>query len=193
MEARRIEGRLSKQNGGIGQVARVVIDIAPRDDGEVVFVDRTTGGVVPKNFVNATEKGIRAALTEGPLGYPVVGITVTLVDGQTHAVDSSEAAFQRAASEAIQLALAQAGTTLLEPVMELSIESPSTHVGDVVGDLLRRAGRVLSIEDKGARADVVAHAPLAKLDGYATALRSLTQGRASASVAFNRYEEARTQ
>jgi elongation factor G len=173
-------------------MARVVIDMVPREDDQVTFEDRSKGGVVPLNFVKATEKGIRAALAEGPRGHPVVGVAVVLLDGETHAVDSSEAAFQRAGSEAIRQALAQAGTVLLEPVMEVVIETPSTHVGDVVGDLQRRLGRVLSIEDNGARTDVVAHAPLAKLDGYATALRSLTQGRASASLAFDRYEAART-
>lgn len=187
-DARGVEGRLSKQNGGVGQFARVVIDIARRDDADIVFVDRTTGGVVPRAFVAATEKGIRAALTQGPNGYPVVGITVELVDGQTHAVDSSDLAFQRAASEAIRSALAQVGTVTLEPVMALAIDTPAGHVGDVIGDLQRRGGRVLAIADKGTRADVTAHAPLARLQGYTTTLRSLTQGRASASVAFDSYE-----
>ncbi|MGO4778744.1 elongation factor G, partial [Lysobacter sp. 2RAB21] len=108
---RGIEGKLSKQNGGTGQFARVVIDVEPREDGQFEFVDRTTGGVVPRNFVNATEKGLRLALAEGPLGYPVVGLTVTLTDGQTHAVDSSELAFQRAAGDALKAALAESGTT----------------------------------------------------------------------------------
>ncbi|QWF15719.1 elongation factor G [Lysobacter capsici] len=186
-----IEGRVVKRNGGQGQFARVTIDVAPREDGQFEFVDRTSGGVVPKSFVNATEKGLRAALSEGPRGYPLVGLTVSLTDGETHAVDSSELAFQRAASEALKAALAVAGTTLLEPVMALVIDTPAGNVGDVVGDLQRRSGRVLGIEDKGSRTDVTARAPLAELSGYATALRSLTQGRASASVVFNGYEQAR--
>ncbi|MGO1073104.1 elongation factor G [Lysobacter sp. CA199] len=189
---RAIEGKLSKQNGGTGQFARVVIDVEPRQDGQFEFVDRTTGGVVPRNFVNATEKGLRLALAEGPRGYPVVGLTVTLTDGQTHAVDSSELAFQRAAGDALKAALAQSGTTLLEPVMSLVIDTPGGNVGDVVGDLQRRSGRVVSLEDKGTRTDVTARAPLAQLSGYTTALRSLTQGRASASMVFNGYEEARS-
>ena len=146
---------------------------------------------MPKQFVSAAEKGIRAALAEGPKGFPVVGITVSLMDGETHAVDSNDMAFQRAAAEAIRSALARAGTTTLEPVMQLVIDTPAGNVGDVVGDLQKRAGRVLSIEDKGTRVDVIAHAPLARLDGYTTSLRSLTQGRASASVAFSSYEELR--
>lgn len=186
-----VEGKLSKQNGGSGQFARVVIDVTPRSDGQFEFVDRTSGGVVPRNFVAATEKGLRAALAEGPRGYPVVGLSVSLVDGETHAVDSSEQAFQRAASDALKAALALAGTTLLEPVMALVVDTPAGNVGDVVGDLQRRSGRVLAIEDKGNRTDVTARAPLAQLSGYTTTLRSLTQGRASASMVFDRYEEAR--
>ncbi|WP_031373143.1 elongation factor G [Lysobacter antibioticus] len=187
-----VEGKLSKQNGGSGQFARVVIDVTPRSDGQFEFVDRTSGGVVPRNFVAATEKGLRAALAEGPRGYPVVGLSVSLVDGETHAVDSSELAFQRAASDALKAALASAGTTLLEPVMALVVDTPAGNVGDVVGDLQRRSGRVLSIEDKGNRTDVTARAPLAQLSGYTTTLRSLTQGRASASMVFDSYEEARS-
>jgi elongation factor G len=190
-EVRGIEGKVSKQNGGQGQFARVVLDIVPRADGDITFADRTVGGVVPRSFVSAVEKGIRAALAEGPQGYPVVGIDAVLVDGETHAKDSSDHAFQRAGSEAVKAALAMAGTQLMEPVMELVVDTPSANVGDVVGDLQRRSGRVSVIEDKGTRADVVAHAPLARLESYTTALRSLTQGRASASMAFHSYETAK--
>jgi elongation factor G len=186
-----IEGKVSKQNGGNGQFARVVIDLSPRDDGEVAFVDRTRGGAVPKSFVAATERGVREALSSGPHGYPVVGVEIVLVDGETHVNDSSELAFHRAGMDAARAALALAGTVVLEPVMTLTVDTPAAHVGDVVGDVQRRLGRVVAIEDKGARADVVAHAPLSRLDGYTTALRSLTQGRASASMVFHRYEAAR--
>ncbi|RNF86320.1 elongation factor G [Montanilutibacter psychrotolerans] len=189
-EVHKVEGKVSKQTGGHGQFARVVIDITPRDDGVVEFVNRTTGGVVPGQFIAATEKGVRSALTDGPHGYPVVGITVALVDGETHAVDSSDMAFQRAASEAVTSALERVGTVVLEPVMDVAVDTPAAHVGDVVGDLQRRAGRVVRIDDKGGRADVIALAPLSRLQGYTTTLRSLTQGRASASVTFNGYEAA---
>jgi elongation factor G len=192
-----VDGKVDKQNGGVGQYARVTLDIAPRDDGEVTFVDRTVGGVVPKAFVQATEKGVRAALAQGPRGYPVVGIEVVLVDGETHSKDSSDLAFQRAAADAVAAALAQAGTTLLEPVMDLVVETPSAHVGDVIGDVQRRSGRVLAIESRaqlgeGAEAVVLAQAPLAQLQGYATALRSLTQGRASAQMSFTAYAPVKT-
>lgn len=191
MAAYGVEGKVVKRNGGVGMFARVIIDVAPRDDGLITFEDRSVGGAVPKAFVAATEKGVRSALSEGPRGHPVVGIAVSLVDGETHAVDSSDMAFQRAASDAVRAALQQAGTMLLEPVMALAIDTPAAHVGDVIGDVQRRNGRVAAIEDKGARADVLAHAPLAALAGYTTALRSLTQGRAQASMAFHAYEEAR--
>ena len=187
---RGVEGKLVKRSGGPGQFARVIVDVAPRDDGLVTFEDRTVGGAVPKAFVAATEKGVRAALAEGPRGHPVVGIAVTLVDGETHAVDSSDLAFQRASAEAVKAALAQGGTRLLEPVMALVVDTPAAHVGDVIGDVQRRHGRVAAIEDKGARADVHAFAPLAALVGYTTALRSLSQGRAQASMVFHGYEEA---
>jgi elongation factor G len=192
-----VEGKIDKQNGGVGQYARVTLDIAPRDDDAIVFVDRTVGGVVPKAFVQATEKGVRAALAQGPRGYPVVGIDVVLVDGETHSKDSSDHAFQRAAADAMANALARAGTTLLEPVMAVTVETLSAHVGDVIGDLQRRAGRVLAIESRaqlgeGAETLVLARAPLAQLQGYATALRSLTQGRASAQMSFTAYEPAKT-
>jgi elongation factor G len=186
---RGVEGKVVKQTGGQGQFARVLIDVAPREDGEVRFVDRTVGGAIPRGFVAAVEKGVRAALSEGPKGHPVVGIEVTLVDGQTHAKDSSDMAFHRAGSEAVKAALLQAGTRLLEPVMEVQIHVPSVNVGDVVGDLNRRSGRIASIEDQGGRAEVVGYAPLAQLSGYTTSLRSLTQGRASSDMRLNGYEE----
>jgi len=184
-----VEGKVAKQTGGQGQFARVLIDVVPIDGGEIRFIDRTVGGVIPKTFVAAVEKGVRAALEEGPRGHPVVGLEVTLTDGQTHAKDSSDMAFHRAGSEAIKAALARAGTRLLEPVMEVAIHAPSANVGDVVGDLNRRNGRVASIEDRGAQVEVLGYAPLAKLSGYTTALRSLTQGRASSDMRFNGYEE----
>ncbi|WP_093536663.1 elongation factor G [Stenotrophomonas rhizophila] len=186
---RGIEGKVVKQTGGQGQYARVVLDVSPREDGEVHFVDRTVGGVIPRGFVAAVEKGVRSALSEGPRGHPVVGIEVALVDGQTHAKDSSDMAFHRAGAEAVKAALLQAGTRLLEPVMEVAIHVPSVNVGDVVGDLNRRSGRIASIEDQGGRAEVVGYAPLAQLSGYTTSLRSLTQGRASSDMRFNGYEE----
>ncbi|WP_312786889.1 elongation factor G, partial [Stenotrophomonas indicatrix] len=186
-----VVGRLVKQTGGQGQFAHVVLDVVPRDDGEVVFNDRIVGGVVPRNFIAAVEKGVRAALSEGPQGHPVVGIEVSLVDGQTHAKDSSEMAFHRAGSEGIKAALAASGTQLLEPVMAVTVHSPSAAVGDVVGDLNRRHGRVARIDDQDGRAEVSGFAPLAQLVGYTTSLRSLSQGRASSESHLHGYEPVR--
>ncbi len=186
-----VVGRLVKQTGGQGQFAHVVLDVVPRDDGEVVFTDRIVGGVVPRNFIAAVEKGVRAALSEGPQGHPVVGIEVSLVDGQTHAKDSSEMAFHRAGSEGIKAALAASGTQLLEPVMAVTVHSPSASVGDVVGDLNRRHGRVARIDDQDGRAEVSGFAPLAQLVGYTTSLRSLSQGRASSESHLHGYEPVR--
>ncbi|AWH21485.1 elongation factor G [Stenotrophomonas sp. ZAC14D2_NAIMI4_6] len=186
-----VVGRVSKQNGGQGQFAHVVLDVAPREDGEVVFNDRIVGGVVPRGFIAAVEKGVRAALSDGPQGYPVVGIEVTLVDGETHAKDSSELAFHRAGLEAVRAALAGSGTQVLEPVMEVTVHSPSASVGDVVGDLNRRHGRIARIDDQDGRAEVSGFAPLANLVGYTTALRSLSQGRASSEAHLHGYEPVR--
>ncbi len=186
-----IDVRLAKQNGGPGQYARVVIDVAPRSDGEIRFRDASRGGAVPPSFAAAAEKGIRTALAEGPQGHPVVGVDIVLTDGDTHAQDSSELAFQRAGAEAIRQALLRSGTIVLEPVMRVEVDTPSSHVGDVVGDLNRRGGRVLAIDDQGVRALVEAHAPLAELASYASVLRSLTQGRAGSSMSFHRYEPRR--
>lgn len=182
-----VEGRLIKQTGGKGQSAVVVIQVDPRADGQVVFEDHTKGGVVPREFVLATEKGVRDALCEGPLGYPVSGVTVMLIDGQTHAVDSSAQAFQRAGAMAMRSAMEVAGTRLLEPVMRLDAQVPSEQVGPVVADIQRRMGQLASLDDTGQMADIQALVPLAQLAGYTTTLRSLTQGRGSASLVLKDY------
>lgn len=182
-----VEGLVSKQTGGKGQFARVEISLAPRQDGQVVFVDQSKGGVVPKEFAQAAEKGARDALGSGPRGYPVVGVTVTLLDGETHPVDSSAQAFHRAGSQAIKEGLALVGTTLLEPVMRVSVEVPASNVGDVIADLQRRLGQLEAMEEAEGNALVRALVPLAGLSGYATALRSLTQGRGMASLELEGY------
>lgn len=185
-----VVGRVVKQTGGQGQFAHVVLDLLPRDDDEVVFSDRVVGGAVPRNFIRAVELGVRSALQEGPQGHPVVGVEVVLVDGQTHAKDSSEQAFHRAAAEAVKAALTEVGTQLLEPVMELQVLAPAGSVGDVVGDLQRRHGRVQAIDEQDGRSQVSGLAPLARLQGYSTALRSLSQGRASSTMQLHGYAPA---
>ncbi|TCV95944.1 elongation factor G [Luteibacter rhizovicinus] len=188
-----VEGKVAKQTGGSGQFARVVLSVAPHEDGGNVVDDRTTGGVIPKAFQAAVEKGILSALQEGPRGYPVVGARVTVLDGQFHAVDSSEMAFHRAAQLGVRAALEATGTVLLEPVMRVSVSAPGTAVGDVLGDLQRRGGQVIGLVEEAGRTEIEAEVPLAQLDGYTTSLRSLSQGRASATVAFAAYRPAQSQ
>jgi elongation factor G len=183
-----VEGAVKKQGGGQGQYAVVKLKIEPREDGENVFVDQIKGGAIPRNFIPAVEKGMHDALKNGPHGYPVVGTTVTLVDGGFHAVDSSELAFQKAGALAVAEALKQTGTVVLEPVMKVVVETPPEYVGDVISDLQRRHGRLSNLQELEGRAEVEATVPLAQLAGYTTTLRSLTQGRAAGSMELAGYE-----
>jgi elongation factor G len=183
-----VEGAVKKQGGGQGQYAVVRLSIEPREDGENVFIDQIKGGAIPRNFIPAVEKGVRDALKQGPRGYPVVGSTVTLVDGAFHAVDSSDLAFQKAGALAVAEALKQFGTIVLEPVMRVSVETPPEYVGDVIADLQRRHGRLANLQELEGRAEVDAKVPLAQLAGYTTTLRSLTQGRAAGSMELAGYE-----
>ncbi|MBB3226036.1 elongation factor G [Luteibacter sp. Sphag1AF] len=188
-----VEGKVAKQTGGSGQFARVVLSVSPHAGEGSVVEDKTTGGVIPKAFQAAVEKGILSALQDGPRGYPVVGVKVTVLDGQAHAVDSSEMAFHRAAQLGVRAALEATGTVVLEPVMRVSVSAPGVAVGDVLGDLQRRGGQVTGLADEAGRTDIEAEVPLAQLDGYTTSLRSLSQGRASATVAFAAYRPAQGQ
>jgi len=183
-----VEALLKKQTGGQGQYALVRLLLEPRDDGENVFVDKIRGGAIPRNFTPAVEKGMRDALRQGPNGHPVIGATVTLVDGGFHATDSSDLAFQKAGAMAVQSALKEAGTVILEPVMKVAVDTPPEHVGDVIADLQRRHGRLRNLQEMEGRAEVEAMVPLAQLAGYTTTLRSLTQGRATGSVELAGYE-----
>ncbi|MFI8965997.1 elongation factor G [Streptomyces sp. NPDC053493] len=173
-----------KQDGGAGQFAVVVIDVAPLEEGEepsdYVFRSAVTGGRVPQEFVRAVEAGCRDALAEGPLGgHPVTGVRVTLTDGATHVKDSSELAFRTAGRLALREALRTAGTTLLEPVAEVTVTAPESTVGTVLGDLTARRGRITDSTGQSGTAVLTATVPLAALFGYATHLRSRTQGRAT--------------
>jgi elongation factor G len=188
-----IEGKVAKQTGGSGQFARVTLSVTPTGEDTNRYEDKTTGGVIPKQFQPAVEKGANAALVEGPRGYPVVGASVVVLDGQFHAVDSSEMAFHRAAQLAVKTALETTGTVLLEPVMRVSVSAPGAAVGDVLGDLQRRGGHIVNLTEQQARTEIEADVPLAQLEGYSTALRSLSQGRAVASVAFHAYKPALVQ
>jgi elongation factor G len=166
-----------KQDGGAGQYAHVLIDVAPLDDG-FAFESTVVGGRVPKEYVRAVEAGCRDALVHGPIaGYPVTGVRVTLTDGATHPKDSSELAFRTAGRHALQQALREAEMVLLEPVVEATVTVPDDVVGGVLGDLASRRGRVTGSTARGGTVVVTATVPLAELFGYATRLRSRTQGR----------------
>ncbi|MBJ6622559.1 elongation factor G [Streptomyces sp. DHE17-7] len=167
-----------KQDGGAGQFAHIVLDVEPREEGGFEFRSTVVGGRVPQEFARAVEAGCRDALTEGPLGgHPVTGLRVTLTDGQTHVKDSSDTAFRTAGRFGLRDALRASRMVLLEPVVEVTVTVPEDAVGGVLGDLAARRGRVTGSETRGGAAVVTATVPLAELFGYATRLRSRTQGR----------------
>jgi elongation factor G len=182
--------RHKKQSGGHGQFADVVIELEPYPDAEFEFGDRIVGGVVPKNFIPAVEKGIREALSEGVLaGYPVVNVKAVLYDGSYHPVDSSEMAFKIAGAQAFKEGMQSGHPVLLEPVMNIHITVPDNYTGDIMSDLNSRRGRVLGMNPQGNGFTVVeAQAPLAEVQRYVSDLRSVTQGRGTFAMEFNHYE-----
>jgi elongation factor G len=186
----RAEGRLVKQTGGRGQFAVVEIEVEPLPSGEgFVFENKVVGGNVPKQFIPAVERGLGDAMTRGVLAeHPMVDIKVTLVDGKAHDVDSSERAFATAASMALRIAVSQAGPILLEPVMRVEVVAPDDYTGDVIGDLSARTANIAGIESRnGSGQSIQADVPLAAMFGYATALRSRTQGRGTFVMEFDHY------
>jgi elongation factor G len=181
--------KYAKQSGGRGQYGHVVFNMSPAKPGEgFEFINSIKGGAVPKEYIPAIEKGVIEALHEGAYaGFPVVDVKVELIDGSYHEVDSSEIAFKIAARECFKRAFMKCMPILLEPLMSLEIITPEEHVGSVVGHLCSKRGKVLGIESKGPNQIIDAEAPLAELFGYATTLRSLSSGRASYSMHFERY------
>nr|WP_321268781.1 elongation factor G [uncultured Tolumonas sp.] len=192
VEAKDVQGKHAKQSGGRGQYGHVVIDLFPLDEGAgFTFTNDIKGGVIPGEFIPGVEKGIREQLKSGPLaGYPVVDVGVRLHFGSYHDVDSSELAFKIAASMAFKSGFMQAKPVLLEPVMKVEVETPEDYMGDVIGDLNRRRGIIEGMEDGPSGKLVRAMVPLAEMFGYATDLRSATQGRASYSMEFGKYAES---
>ena len=186
------EGRYIKQTGGRGQYGHAKIRIAPCDNGGgFEFVNEIRGGAIPREYIKPVEQGIREAMTTGVLaGYPIDNVKVSLYDGSFHDVDSSEVAFKVAGSMAFRDAAKVAGPVLLEPVMRVEVVVPEENMGDVMGDLKGRRGRVQSLEVRGGTQLVNAHVPLSEMFGYATDLRSRTQGRATFSMHFHQYEQA---
>jgi elongation factor G len=187
----RVQGKYKKQSGGRGQYGDCTIEMEalPRGEG-FHFNDKIVGGVIPRQYIPAVEKGIAEALHEGTLaGYPVVDFKVDLVDGSYHTVDSSEMAFKIAGSMAFKKAMAEAKPTLLEPVMEMEITVPDDAMGDIIGDLNSRRGRVLGMETRGKKQIVKAQVPLSEVLKYAPDLRSMTAGRGMFTMKFSHYEE----
>ncbi|MCL2817620.1 MAG: elongation factor G [Clostridiales bacterium] len=188
--AQKVEGKHKKQSGGHGQYGHVYIDIAPTTEGDFIFEEKIFGGAVPKQYIPAVEKGMREAITEGILaGYPVCNIKITLVDGSYHDVDSSEMAFKLAANIAFKKACEQAKPTLLEPVMDVEILVPDQFMGDIMGDMNTKRGRIMGMEKQGSRQLIRAQAPLTEMYRYTIDLKSITQGRGKFSMKFARYEE----
>ncbi len=186
------EGKFVRQTGGRGQYGHVWIRIEPKEAGSgYEFENAIVGGVVPKEYIPAVDKGVKEQLTNGVIaGYPVVDVKVTLYDGSYHDVDSSEMAFKIAGSMAFKEGALKASPVLLEPIMDVEVVTPEDYMGDVMGDLNRRRGLVQGMEDAPAGKIVRAEVPLAEMFGYATDLRSMTQGRATYSMEFGKYNEA---
>ena len=185
------EGKYIKQSGGRGQYGHVLIRIEPKDRGtEYEFVNEIKGGAVPREYIEPTNKGIKESLERGFLaGYPMVDVKATLYDGSFHEVDSNELAFKMAGSLAMKNAVAKAGMILMEPVMKVEVSSPEEFMGDIIGDLGSRRAQIQGTTNRGNVVIITALAPLAEMQGYVTALRGMTQGRASSVMLPSHYEE----
>jgi elongation factor G len=180
-----------KQTGGSGQFAHVVIDLEPTGPGGgYEFIDHITGGRIPREYIPAVDQGIQESLTSGVLaGYPFVDVRAILQDGSYHEVDSSEMAFKIAGSMALKEGARKAAPALLEPIMAVEVVTPEDYMGDVIGDLNSRRGRVQGMEQRGNSHVIRALVPLAEMFGYATDLRSRTQGRATYTMQFHSYQQ----
>jgi len=188
-EPARAEGRFVRQTGGRGQYGHVWLTLEPLPAGsDIVFENKIVGGVVPKEFIPAVERGVREAAGTGLMGYPMVDLLVQLVDGSYHEVDSSERAFHIAGSMGFKEAARRARPVLLEPVMALEVVTPEEFVGEVMGEVNSRRGRIAGMESRGTIQTIQAQVPLATMFGYATVLRSATQGRATFTMQFDHYE-----
>ena len=189
------EGKHKKQSGGAGQYGHCKVRFEPgAEDGVFEFVDAVVGGTVPRQFIPSVEKGLRDAIQKGVLaGYPMVNLKCTLFDGSSHPVDSKDIAFQMAAKLAYKDGCVKAGPVLLEPIYELRITVPDNYLGDVMGDMNKRRGRIMGTEVVGGKQLVTAEAPLSEILKYATDLRSMTQGRGKFEMSFARYEEVPAQ
>jgi elongation factor G len=188
---KKVEERYVRQTGGRGQYGHVVLDLEPTGPGGgYEFIDKITGGIIPKEYIPSVDAGIQDAMQSGVLaGYPQVDIRATLVYGSYHDVDSSEMAFKIAGSICFKKACRQAHPVLLEPIMSVEVVTPEDYMGDVIGNLSSRRGKVEGMEQRGSSHVIRAQVPLAEMFGYSTDLRSRTQGRATYSMQFNSYQE----
>ncbi len=189
--AEKISGKFVRQTGGRGQYGHAVINLEPGEQGSgYEFVDKIVGGKIPKEYIGPIDLGIQEAMESGILGgYPVVDIRIELIDGSYHDVDSSEIAFKVAGSMAFKEAMKRAKPVLLEPMMAVEVVTPEEYLGDVMGNLNSRRGRVEHLEPLGNAQQIKAMVPLAEMFGYATDVRSMTQGRATFTMQFDHYEE----
>ena len=187
----KVEGKFVRQSGGKGQYGHVVIQVEPGEPGSgFEFVSKIVGGTIPKEYITPAELGMKEACESGILaGYPVIDLKVTLVDGSYHDVDSSEMAFKIAGSMAIKEGVMQASPVLLEPMMKVEVEAPEDFLGDVMGDLNSRRGHIEGMGTEDGLTKVTSKVPLAEMFGYATDIRSKTQGRGIFSMEFSRYDE----
>ena len=185
------EGKFVRQTGGRGQYGHAKIRLRPTTEAEFIFNNEIVGGVIPKEFIKPIEQGIREQLDNGPLaGYPISGVEVELYDGSYHDVDSSEIAFKIAGSMAFQDASKKAKPVLLEPIMAVEVVTPDEYMGEIIGDLTSRRGRVQHMEPRGNVQVIACKVPLSEMFGYATDVRSMSQGRASYTMQFSSYEQA---
>ena len=188
--ANKVEGRFVRQTGGSGQFGIVYFDVEPNAGEGFEFVNATKGGSVPSEYIKAVKQGAEESMGSGPLaGYPLVDVKFTLIDGKSHDTDSSEIAFKVAGQLGAQEGVKRAKPTLLEPIFAVTVVTPEDYVGDVIGDLSRRRGRVEGQERRGNAIEIIARVPLSEMFGYATDLRSMSQGRAAYTMQFDSYDE----
>jgi elongation factor G len=189
--AEKVEGRFVRQSGGRGQYGHVVINIEPSASGAgFIFEDKIHGGSIPREYIGSVEQGVREALDSGVLaGYPVIDVKVELIDGSYHDVDSSEMAFKIAGSMALKAAIKKARPILLEPIMDVEVVTPADYMGDIIGDLSSRRGKVGGMTERAGARVIGASVPLGEMFGYSTTLRSMSQGRAVYTMQFAHYEE----
>jgi len=185
------EGRYIRQTGGRGQYGHAKIHMRPTTEGDFVFNNKIVGGMIPREFIKPIEQGIKEALETGPLaGFPCTGVEVDLYEGSYHDVDSSEIAFKIAGSMAFQDACKRARPVLMEPVMSVEVVTPEDYMGEIIGDITSRRGRIQSMEGRGNSQVIACRVPLSEMFGYATDLRSMSQGRAQYTMQFAAYEQA---